>query len=218
MAERVKRAKAAAWKEAKHHDRHDHLLDLGHETVPIRHLEIGVIDGRKPSQLDAKDNNEEQSGEKRGDGIADKRDKCADLVKDGILPNRRYHADRNGNKNGHDIGKADNPQGLRNPLHNQIDDRRSTAAPRDKTHRLVRIKNLDSGRLLQIEQRFSNEKLPQPKCVLDRHRLVQPHCLTDHRADLRLDRLRQRAGGIAGRQFEHGKDDETDDNQGRNRH
>ncbi len=61
------------------------------------------------------------------------------------------------------------------------------------------------------------EELLQPERILDRHGFVQPHGLTDHRAYFGLNRLRQRAGGIAGRQFEHGEDDKADHDQGWNR-
>ena len=46
-----------------HGNGHDHLLDLKNETVPIRDLVSGIVNGWEPAQIDAKNDNPQGGGE-----------------------------------------------------------------------------------------------------------------------------------------------------------
>ena len=152
-------AQLGGLEEGQDHDRHEQLLDLNQETLKIGHLVGGVIDGREPAQVHAKDDDGHQSGEKGGHRKADHGHNRSGLIKDRILLIGRDDAYRYGDKDGEEIGQSHNPQRLWQAFDDQIDDG-AAGGPGSYAQPALRVSDLDVKDLFDGVERLVDEKLP----------------------------------------------------------
>ena len=201
--------------EREHGDRHDHLLHLHPEGLEARDLQVGVVDRRQPLQLDREDHDQDQPHEEGRHREADHREQRAELVEPGILPVGRDHPDRDRDQHAEDVGEPDHPERLRQPLHDQVDDRRARL-PADHPHPLA-VADRPAGQALDDVQRLVHEELLQPLQVADVERLAEAEADADLLAHVGRDGQRQVGGRVAGREVEQREDDEADDEERRDR-
>ena len=109
--------------QCKHHDGHDHLLELEDEAFPVADLVGRVVDRREPAQPDRENHDHQNAREEGRDRKPYHGDEGARVVEPGILPVRRVNSDRKRDEDGHDIGDAHDPKGLGQSLDHDVHDR-----------------------------------------------------------------------------------------------
>ena len=109
-------------KQAEDGDRHDRLLEAFPIPLPTGGGDIGAIDKGQPTEIDAEDQDQQQSREEGRQRKTDKGHRVGDLVEDRIGPHRGIHADRKRNRQSQDLRRADDEQRGRDPLQDQLVD------------------------------------------------------------------------------------------------
>jgi hypothetical protein len=97
---------------------------------------------------------------------ADHGEEGAELVEPGILLVGRDNADRDGDQHAEEVAEASHPERLRQPLGNQVGDRRA-GLPADDPHAVLAVADGPAGQLLQHVERLVHQELLQPEQVAD---------------------------------------------------
>jgi hypothetical protein len=201
--------------QAQGHHRHGHLAQLHHETVPVRHLQGGVVFGGEPTEPDRENDDDQRAGKEGRDGKADHGEHRAELVEPGILPVGRIDADGQGDQHADQIGRADHGQGLRNALADDGEDRGARLPGQDALFAAG-----EAGAEDAVEQggRLDPEELAEPEEIAHEDRLIGAHGRHHLLAHLGRDGQRNLGHRRAGGEIDQQKDHDTDDQKRRDRH
>src|SRR5882724_52492 len=109
-------------KQAEDRDQHDGLLEVFPIPVPPGGGDIGAIDEGQPAEIDAEDQDQQQPREESRQRKTDKGERVGDLVEDRIRPHRGKYADGERGRQGQNLRRADDIQGGRDALQDQLVD------------------------------------------------------------------------------------------------
>jgi hypothetical protein len=185
-----------ALEEPEYSDGHDSLPRHFPRPAPARGADVRAVDEGQPVEVDAEEEDEEETGEEGGQREADEGKGGGELIEEGVRAYGRVDADGKSDEEPQELGRAEHEEGGGEALHDEGGD-------------------IDAAH--EGEAPVALEHGGHPADVADGNRIVQPELRAKVGPDLWGDIwiCRELFEGIAGRQREHGEEDETDAQQGR---
>src|SRR5947199_343258 len=101
-------------------DRHDRVLDLLAERREVVDLQRRAVDEREPAELDAEDDDEQETGEEGRHRETHEREGRRGVVEERVPLDRRDHPDGDPHEDAEDVGHAHHGERVRKALRDEV--------------------------------------------------------------------------------------------------